>query len=109
MKSEAKNDLLHQLIKCITACETCATMCINEGSEGKAVCINTDRDCADLCALLTRYIGRNSQFTDETMKMAVGVIKKCEAECRKHDDDHCQKCAEVCHATHKALEEFQSR
>src|SRR3712207_8261901 len=53
--------LFRSLIKCITACEACATLCLQEEDVQMMVkCIQADRDCADVCALTTRLVARNS-------------------------------------------------
>lgn len=95
------------LSQCIEACENCATSCLSEDNVGKmANCIQLDRDCADICALTLRFIARGSDYKRSMVQQCINICKACEAECRKHDHEHCQQCAEACHACHKACEEY---
>lgn len=110
MKSDTKNDLLHQLMKCITACETTATAgMVQENVKEMSGCILTCRDCADACGLISRYLARNSSFTNQMIPQVVNIIKRCESECRDSKHEFCQHCAEICHTTHQQLEDFYAK
>lgn len=107
MRSEEQNNLQHILIKCITACDACATECLKEDNVSMMEkCIRIDRDCADICALLSRYIARESSYTEAILKTCIQMCRDCEAECKKHDHWHCKKCAEICHECHLACEDY---
>ena len=110
MKSEKTNNLEHILIKCITACETCATMCLQEDDVKMMVpCIQLDRDCADICALTSRFVARNSAHAKQVMKECIEICRKCAEECGKHDAEHCQHCAEICRECADACTEWMNR
>lgn len=110
MKSEKTNNLEHVLIKCITACETCATLCLQEDDVKMMVgCIQLDRDCADICALTSRFVARNSAHAKHVMKECIEICRKCAEECGKHDNDHCQHCAEICRECADACTEWMNR
>lgn len=97
MKDPETNDLLQSLMKCIVACEHCADACLDEDDPGRlAICIRLDRDCADLCTLAARMIGRGSAHTPEVLQLCIALCKACGQECARHPHDHCRKCAEVC-------------
>ncbi|MBC5773595.1 four-helix bundle copper-binding protein [Pontibacter sp. KCTC 32443] len=97
MKSERTNNLEHVLIKCVTACETCATMCLQEDDvKMMARCIMLDRDCSDICTITAQFVARNSEHARHVMKECIEICRACEEECRKHDHDHCQHCADIC-------------
>lgn len=97
MKSERTNNLEHVFIKCITACETCMTLCLEEEHAHHMVaCIQLDRDCADICTLTARFVARNSPHAKHVMRECIEICQACYEECRKHDHEHCQKCAEAC-------------
>jgi hypothetical protein len=105
MKSEETNNLQHVLIKCITACETCASLCLQEDDVKMMVrCIQLDRDCADICALTSRFVARNSDHARHVMKECIEICRQCEQECRQHHHDHCQKCADACRECYEACE-----
>ena len=97
MKSERTNDLEHVLIKCITACETCATACLQEDNvEMMARCIALDMDCAQICRIAASYMSRGSDFAREICRLCAEVCKACGDECARHQHDHCQECARAC-------------
>lgn len=104
-----KQELSRKLADCIAACESCATKCLDvENVKMHIECIRTDRDCADICALTLRLLNRDSNHLNEILKVCIDTCVSCEKECRKHDHDHCQKCADACHQCHQACEEYLS-
>ncbi|WP_242919293.1 four-helix bundle copper-binding protein [Pontibacter liquoris] len=107
MKSEQTNNLEHLLVKCMTACETCATLCLQEDDVKMMVpCIRLDRDCADICVLTAQFVARDSAHAVHVMKECIEICRKCAAECRKHDMDHCQKCADACEECADACQQW---
>lgn len=107
MKSEKTNNLMHTLIKCITACEYCATLCLKEPDAGHmARCVMLDRDCADICTLTVRFVARNSEHAKHVMKECIEICKACAEECSKHDNSHCRHCAEICRECATHCEEY---
>jgi Domain of Unknown Function (DUF326) len=107
MKSERTNNLEHVLIKCITACETCATLCLQEEDVQMMVkCIQIDRDCADVCVLTARLVARNSPHARHIMKECIEVCQLCHDECIRHEQDHCQHCAEACRECLEACKDW---
>lgn len=110
MKDANTNELLRTLMKCIAACENCATECLNEDDPRHlAECIRLDRDCADICALTARLVARSSAQAGAMLQLCAQVCKACEAECRKHDHDHCRKCAEACQECHRQCSSYTAR
>lgn len=107
MKDQKTNDLQHVLIKCITACETCALLCLQEDDvKMMARCIRLDRDCADICSLTAKYVARESEHLNDTLALCIQICRACHEECKKHDHDHCQKCAEKCQECYEACEQY---
>ncbi len=107
MKFQITNDLEHTLVKCITACEYCATLCLQEDNvKEMARCIMLDRDCADICALTSRFLARGSEHTVHVMRECIEICRLCAAECSKHEHDHCQQCAEACRECADACESW---
>lgn len=97
MKDERTNELMHILIKCITACEACADACLDEPDPGHlAACMRLDRNCADICTLTARYVARGSIHAPEALRMCIDICDACHAECSRHDHWHCRKCAQAC-------------
>lgn len=110
MKSEITDNLEHQLVKCMTACETCATLCLQEDNvKMMAQCIMIDRDCADICMLTAQFVARNSPHAKHVMKECIEICRRCAEECRKHDTDHCQHCADICQETAEACQNWMDK
>ncbi len=84
-------------LACAIACENCATACLNEHDvQMMKNCILIDRDCADVCSLTARLLARESKHGEHLAKECREICLACAAECDKHDNDHCKKCAEAC-------------
>ena len=84
---------------CIQACNSCLTDCLLEPDISMLVdCIELDRDCADICALISQYLSRDSRFAIELAKQCAIVCEACAKECEKHaaDMEHCRECAVIC-------------
>jgi hypothetical protein len=63
-------------------------------------CIRTCLDCSDVCEatyrIATRRTGSNRELLRAQLAVCVGACELCEAECAKHDNDHCRRCARMC-------------
>ena len=83
---------------CVQACNACMTDCLQEAEvQMLANCIRLDRDCADICALTSEYVSRESEFAPALAKQCAVVCDACAKECEKHSHmEHCKLCAEVC-------------
>lgn len=109
MKDPKTNALLQQLMKCIAACEHCADACLDEEDpRSMAECIRLDRDCADICALTARFLGRDSERTPQLLQLCSAICDACHAECARHNNEHCRACAEVCAACRDACHAFEA-
>ncbi|PRY15400.1 hypothetical protein CLV24_10221 [Pontibacter ummariensis] len=105
MKSEKTNKLEHELVKCMTACETCATLCLQEDDVKKmARCIMVLRDCSDICMLTAKFVGRSSEHAKHVMKECIEICRICAEETGKFETDHCQHCSAICKECVEACE-----
>lgn len=101
--SERQQDALNGLQKYITACNVCFDACLNEPYvDHRADCIHLDRDCVDICSLLSQTIARNSPNIEALAAAYVEICRACAEECGKHEHDHCQQCTVACEACAKA-------
>lgn len=92
---------------CAIVCQTCATACLHEDNvKMMARCIALDMDCADICAMATAAMARNSEFAKEICKLCATICRACGEECGKHEHDHCQECAKACMACAEACEKM---
>lgn len=98
--------LIQTLNECVAACETCAAACLEEDNVSEmAHCIELDRDCADICALASRLLQRDSEMAHSYLVACEEACRICAAECKKHDHDHCKACAEACERCAEACHE----
>ncbi|WP_058305955.1 four-helix bundle copper-binding protein [Gracilibacillus massiliensis] len=97
MSHQNYQDLLETLHDCMTECNHCFDACLQEDDvKMMAECIRLDRECADICGYLEAAISRNSPFIKELAAVCVKICTACGEECKKHQHDHCQKCADAC-------------
>ncbi len=102
-------EVILQLQRCITACEACASLCLDEDDvTPMAHCIELDRDCSDVCTLAANLLIRASEYSHEFLAFCEKVCRACAEECSKHEHEHCKKCAaectkcaEACHDHHQ--------
>mgnify|MGYP001301198385 CR=1 FL=1 len=90
-------DCIEACLQCMNACNVCYVSSLKEYELAMLrECIRLDRECADICSYLEAAITRNSPFVSQLAKVCAEICEACAKECRKHDHDHCQKCAEAC-------------
>lgn len=89
--------LIEKLLNCATACENCAASSLEEEDvTAMAHCIETDRDCAELCFMAAKLFIRDSEYAHELLTVCEKACRHCAEECGKHEHEHCKKCAEHC-------------
>lgn len=88
---------IEALSAAVAACDNCSTACLQEADvQAMSRCITLSRDCADVCALTLRLVARNSEYAASLLKECVQICIACADECGRHDNVHCQQCAEAC-------------
>jgi hypothetical protein len=84
---------MQAMMECMSICEACAKMCLDEGHKKTAqLCV----ECADICAMAIKSSNFHSEFQPQIMDLCVQVCQRCAEECKKMKAKHCQECAEVC-------------
>ena len=88
---------------CSLFCTSCADADVAEMANGgmdMSQCIRNCLDCADVCAatarLATRRTAQNVDLLRAQLELCIKACETCAAECEKHDNPHCAKCAEMC-------------
>jgi hypothetical protein len=101
---------------CLDACAACAQICDRcaddmIGMEGgghkelQDLCIRLCLDCADLCALSTRWMARFSPSTEVLCRTCAEICDRCASTCEQHASHHplcgdcaveCRRCAAAC-------------
>lgn len=84
---------------CTAICNSCADACSAEAMDMRQ-CIRTCSDCSDVCEathrIATRRTGSNRQLIRAMLATCIAACEICEAECLKHDNPHCRRCATMC-------------
>ncbi len=103
MEQHNHQALIQTLLNCVSACEHCATACLQEEDvKMMANCIRLDRDCADICTQAVRLLQRDSNIAHQYLLLCEEICRLCADECGRHDAEHCRKCAEDCRACAEA-------
>ena len=97
------NESLGRAVKhamyCAALCNSCADACAAEAMEMRQ-CIRTCSDCSDVCEatyrVASRRTGSNRQLIRTMLAVCIEACEICEAECSRHDNDHCRRCAQMC-------------
>ena len=74
--------------------EWCVDECVDEG-EDMAECIRLCRDVADVATLHARFMARDSNYSASLAEECAGVCEECAEVCGRHEQAHCQPCADV--------------
>ncbi len=96
---------------CAAICNACADACSAEDMDMRR-CFRLRMDCSDVCTATYRIATRRTDHTRELIRSLLASCIKacelCEAECAKHDNPHCRRCATMCrecaHDCRRALE-----
>ncbi len=84
---------------CSAICNSCADACLAEPMDMNQ-CIRLNLDCADVCAatsrIATRRTGFDRQLIRSMLAVCIEACERCGAECRRHDNAHCRRCATMC-------------
>lgn len=92
-----KEEQLNIVYQCVEACMNCSYQCLLEDDVKKMVeCIRLDRECAAICKYTADAIIVDAPHKSDVLALCRKICLACAEECSKHDNDHCQKCAEAC-------------
>ena len=88
---------------CVETCTMCATACLaDENVAHLRACIATDIDCADICDVTGRVLGRaggsDPQMTRALLEACMVACRVCAEDCEQHSShhEHCRICATNC-------------
>ena len=81
----------------VQACNECFDVCCKSPQQEEfANCLKILRDCADICALVSQLIARNSVNAKLLASFCANICDACAKACEKCQDPSFQKCAEIC-------------
>ena len=89
---------------CSAICNSCADACIAEMKAGAGMdmsqCIRLCLDCSDVCnaaaRVAMRRTGHDRQLIRTMLAACIEACERCGAECARHDNPHCRRCATMC-------------
>jgi hypothetical protein len=97
MMNQIYQDCIKACQECLEACNVCFDSCLKEDNvKMMSECIQSDRECAEVCSLAISSMQYDSPNVKSILKLLVEVCETCGNECKKHDHEHCQKCADAC-------------
>lgn len=110
-KHHAMATTAQKIAACSVECSSCyshCTMSIAEGKKEHAPCAAACLDCADICAMASRVVGRHGAFLSIVRDACVQACLACSIECEKLAADPmmkkcasvCRECAEACKRMH---------
>ncbi len=84
-------------LECAAICNYCANACTKEKDvEMMAECIRLDMECAAICYASAQLMSLGSDSAKSLCKFCASLCDACGMECGKHNNVHCEKCAEAC-------------
>lgn len=94
--------------ECQQVCNMCFDACLKEDDVKMLVdCIQLDRECADICAMVATFASREGAVTTDLISLCATICQACAKECEKHTHmEHCQKCAEACFECARVCREY---
>lgn len=98
---------------CVETCTMCATACLAEPNVADLrECIATDMDCADICGVTGRVLGRaggaDPEMTRALLEACIVACRVCAEDCESHAEhhEHCRICAEACRTCEDACRDL---
>jgi len=84
---------------CSAICNSCADACVAEPMD-MSQCVRLCLDCSDVCQATSRVAmrrtGHDRQLIRTMLAACIEACERCGAECARHDNPHCRRCATMC-------------
>jgi hypothetical protein len=97
--NEALGEAVKHAMYCAAICNSCADACSAEEMDMRR-CIRLCSDCSDVCTatyrIATRRTSGDVKVIESMLRTCILACETCAAECEKHDNDHCRRCAKMC-------------
>ncbi|GAB4087574.1 four-helix bundle copper-binding protein [Hydrogenophaga soli] len=96
-------ELLAATADCVVKGQACLAHCLvllGQGDKAMAACAQNVNQMLALCGALQNLAAQNAKLTPALAKVALDACTACEAECKKHENQHaeCKACRESCTA-----------
>ncbi len=105
--ANGESSLLHTVQHCEATCEHMVSHLIqSHHNDSRDIQLQLLRDCADICTLMAKYLGRNSHFSKMLAHVCARICEHCGNECARFPDQMSQHCAQICLHCAKACNAF---
>lgn len=98
-----RNDaLIAAAADCVLKANNCLQHCLvllGQGDKEMAACAKSSSQVAAICTAMQQLASAESKYLPQLAKVAMGVCKDCEEECKKTEKHpECEACKEACAA-----------
>lgn len=101
--TSSRNDsLLAAVADCVLKANICQQHCLvllGQGDTSMAACAKSSSQVSAVCTALQQLASAESKHLPQLAKVAMGICKECEEECKKTEQHaECKACKEACAA-----------
>lgn len=102
----SRNDkLIAAAADCVLTANNCQQHCLvllGQGDKSMAACAQSSSQVSAVCAALQQLASAESKHLPQLAKVAMGICKECEEECKKTEQHpECKACKEACAACYE--------
>lgn len=95
VETPQQRQALLDVTEALKVCAFCADQCIQEADPNMVECIRLCEDVTELAATTLELVPRQSRQAMTVIQALGQAMEDCARECGRHQDGHCQECAEV--------------
>jgi Cys-rich four helix bundle protein (predicted Tat secretion target) len=103
--SSRKDSLIAAASDCVLKANICLQHCLvllGQGDKDMAACAKSSSQAAAICTALQQLASAESKYLPQLAKVAMGICKECEEECKKTEKHpECKACKEACAACYE--------
>lgn len=99
-KSTRNDKLISAAADCVLKANICLQHCLDllgQGDKDMAACAKSSSQVSAICAALQQLASAEAKSLPQLAKVAMGICKECEEECKKTEKHpECKACKEAC-------------
>lgn len=100
VKSTRNDKLIAAAADCVLKANICLQHCLvllGQGDKDMAACAKSSSQVAAICTAMQQLASAESKYLPQLAKVAMGICKDCEEECKKTEKHpECKACKEAC-------------
>jgi len=104
-QSKLNERLIAAASDCVLKANICLQHCLvllGQGDKTMAACAQSSSQVAAICTALQQLASADSRHLPQLAKLAMGICKECEEECKKTEKHpECKACKEACAVCHE--------